>query len=175
FKGSMQNGKAVLNWATSQEASCKNFVIEKSSDGIFFSNIATISSTGTKTSGAKYSFTDNAFYNSAFYRLKQVDMDGHISVYNILDLKIGSSVLYSISLYNHSGSAGVIFYNGSQQQLAHIILTDLSGKHLSEYVLTVNQGNNQIGLPLTLAKGIYIVSIITEDRRRTSAKIAVPL
>lgn len=172
FKGSIQSGKAVLSWATAQEANNKNFILEKSLNGVDYAPLSTLASKGNSSNGSVYSFTDAGFFSKAFYRLKQIDADGNATIFNIVELKNAVASDYKISVYAHSGASYILFYNGLQQQKINIQIADLQGKKLYAYNTSVNRGDNQIQLPSNI-RGIIIVTITTEDGRRTSAKVGI--
>lgn len=171
FKGVLQNNTALLTWATSQEVNNKEFVIEKSLDGKTFSQAAVIPAAGDYN-GHTYSWTDISFRNAAYYRLKQNDIDGKSTYFNVVDIKAASSSNYDITLYTHAGANYILFYNGTKQQNVYVTCYDLSGRPLLSYRAIASEGNNMYALPQT-ANGIIIVSAVTEDGIRTSRKIAV--
>lgn len=171
FKGELQNGKAVLTWATAQETSNKNFTLEKSLTGSEYSSIAVLAS--KNTGGNQYSYTDNNFSNTAFYRLKQTDLNGSTTIYNVVNLKAAASVKYSVSVYTHAGGTGVLFYNGAQTQKVNVRFSDMNGKLLYTYNTTASPGNNLLMIPGDKAAQVMIVTILTEDGVRTSAKVGI--
>ncbi|MEP7319269.1 MAG: T9SS type A sorting domain-containing protein, partial [Panacibacter sp.] len=101
-----------------------------------------------------------------------IDADGNATIFNIVELKNAVASDYKISVYAHSGASYILFYNGLQQQKINIQISDLQGKKLYAYNTSVNQGDNQIQLPSNI-RGIIIVTITTEDGRRTSAKVGI--
>ncbi|HRI20877.1 MAG TPA: hypothetical protein PLA68_07975, partial [Panacibacter sp.] len=173
FRGNIQNGKAILSWATAQEMNNKNFTLEKSFNGTDFTAIMTMAAKGNSSNGSVYSFTDEGFFMKAFYRLKQTDADGNISSYNIVELKNSNTSDYHLSVYTHAGSSYILFYNGQQQQKINIRACDFTGKILCSYNTSVNEGDNIIQLPSTIAKGLIIVTVTTADGIRTSAKLGI--
>lgn len=172
FKGTLQNGKAVLTWATSQELNNKNFTIEKSLTGNDYSTIGTITAKGSINSGYAYSFTDNNFSNKAFYRLRQTDLNGKETVFNIVDLK-NAAALYALSVSNHAGISRILFYNGYQNQKIQVRFTDMQGRLLASYSADVTEGNNLLALPEKTGTGVVIITVISADGIRTSAKIGI--
>ncbi len=67
----------VLTWSTATEENNAMFVIEKSDNGMDYTNIGTVRGAGTSLDGQEYNFLDPAASNSRlFYRLKQTDFDG---------------------------------------------------------------------------------------------------
>ncbi len=173
FKGSLDNGLATLSWATAQENNNRNFILEKSLNGTDYTAITTIAGKGSSSAGSQYTYADAGFFMKAFYRLKQTDADGNVSVYNIVELKNSVATDYRISIYAHGGSSYILFYNGLQQQKINIRASDLLGKILYSYNSSANKGDNIIQLPSTISRGILIVTVTTEDGRRTSAKVSI--
>ncbi|MCK9480577.1 MAG: T9SS type A sorting domain-containing protein [Bacteroidia bacterium] len=67
----------LYDWSTAQEDNNSHFEIERSSDGVFWSNIGTVSGCGTCVEGQTYQFEDEAPMNGYnLYRLKQFDFNG---------------------------------------------------------------------------------------------------
>ena len=67
----------LLEWSTSFEQNSKTFIIEKSKDGVSFSNAGTINAAGSSDQSKSYRFLDLGVNDKKlFYRLKQVDHDG---------------------------------------------------------------------------------------------------
>lgn len=172
FRGATQNGKAVLSWATSQEINNRNFVIEKSADGSNYSQLAVIPVKGN-TNGSTYSYTDEAFSNTAYYRLIQADLDGTTTTYNTVQVKAVSATNYTLSVYSHAGTSGLLFYNGMNTQKINIRLTSINGQVIRSYNTTANAGNNFFPVAAPAAKQVIIATITTEDGIRTSKKICI--
>ncbi len=84
FNGNYDNGKIILNWRAENENNFSHFEIERSNDGINFTNIGTASLSATHD----YIFTDNAPLSEGknFYRLKIVNADGKFTYSVILPL-----------------------------------------------------------------------------------------
>lgn len=172
FKGSIVNGKAILAWATAHEVNNKNFVIEKSIDGIHFTQMATINAK-TNSTGNTYSYTDAVFKNIGYYRLKQVDKEGNTTVYNVVELKNISAGEYTAFAYSHDGNIGVLFYNPAQQQKITVRCANMQGKILYSYTTVANEGNNFLPLSATASKEILVITIITESGVKKSVKVGV--
>ena len=78
------NGKEVeVTWRTAMEQNNRHFVVEYSSNGTNFLPIGTVVATNL-ANGSSYSFIHKNFVNgNNYYRIKQVDIDGHFSRSNI--------------------------------------------------------------------------------------------
>ena len=82
LKAKLIGGNTFLTWTTFEEYNNKGFEIEKSSDLINFEKIAFVESRGNNTTAANYSFTDDNFKKTSYYRLKQINMSDGKSRYS---------------------------------------------------------------------------------------------
>ncbi len=167
FKGSINNGNALLEWATAQEINNKEFIIEKSLESRFFSQVATVPA---NKSGI-YSWRDFTFKEDAFYRLTQVDVDGRKTVYSIVEVKTLKAA-YTITLKVHAGNSFIMFNNSKPQQAIEIKVYDMSGKTIHTQKTTASEGSNMYELPVKV-NGVYIIAIQTQDGIRTTSKLRV--
>ena len=72
-------GEAVqLSWTTASETGNAGFAVERSTDGALFTAVGFEPGGGTTTKARRYRFVDDnlPFTDVAYYRLKQVDLDG---------------------------------------------------------------------------------------------------
>jgi hypothetical protein len=73
------NGNVII-WNTNKEENNDRFIVERATDGINFAGIGLINGAGNRTVQSTYNFTDRRFAEgNNYYRIKQVDMDGHAS------------------------------------------------------------------------------------------------
>jgi hypothetical protein len=81
FTAQQLTKEVQLNWQTSTETNNDYFVIEKSIDGIVFNEIGKIKGAGTSSLPLSYLYYDSeAPYGDVYYRLKQVDYNGHFTL-----------------------------------------------------------------------------------------------
>ncbi len=87
------NGNDVsLNWKTVSEINSKEFEIERSTDGVNFSRIASKDAAGNSFSEINYAFTDAAITKRVyFYRLKLVDVDRSYTYSNVAVIRTAGS------------------------------------------------------------------------------------
>jgi hypothetical protein len=77
WEATPSNEKVKLQWITSSEINASHFIIERSSNGINFSPIATVQAAGNSQANINYSKEDNApVQGKSYYRLKMTDIDG---------------------------------------------------------------------------------------------------
>jgi hypothetical protein len=81
-----------IAWSTVSEKNNNTFQIERSANGLSFTNIGTVKGSGTTNVGRDYNFTDEAPLPSSsgsaisinYYRLRSVDFDGKSEVSNVV-------------------------------------------------------------------------------------------
>jgi hypothetical protein len=93
FTGQLKNKTVELKWQTANEVNVSHFEIEHSTDGINWTPITSINAINGATNS--YSYTDLMPSAVNFYRVKEVDIDGRVSV----------SKTIMIRLTNNSGIA----------------------------------------------------------------------
>jgi hypothetical protein len=77
FSAKKENNQTKLSWTTAQEINTKEFIIERSADGINFKSIANVKATGNSTAAVNYNVVDmNPAKGVNLYRLKMIDIDG---------------------------------------------------------------------------------------------------
>jgi len=81
WEATPSNGKVKLQWTTSSEINFSHFIIERSADGIQYSEVARVNASNNNQTpdsyrDKQYSHLDNNPLNGkSFYRLKMVDID----------------------------------------------------------------------------------------------------
>jgi hypothetical protein len=92
-----QKQEVLLSWETKTEHSNAFFAVERSTDGIRFTEIGQKPGAGTSLEPHAYQFTDfTPLKGNNYYRLRQVDVDGHFSYSPVVTAVIAG---HTISLY----------------------------------------------------------------------------
>lgn len=140
FNGHLNNNKVDLEWMTASEFNNSYYELEKSSDGFYFNNIATISSVGNSQQNTTYYYTDFDLdkNQTLFYRLKQVDYDGQFTYSPIIAINNKFN-----GIINQNGFLSLI--NPQDYIIASIY--DISGKFIHDLTLG----------GIRLNSGVYIV------------------
>ncbi|OUJ71221.1 T9SS type A sorting domain-containing protein [Hymenobacter crusticola] len=77
FTGEAQEKNVALHWITASEKNSDYFEVQRSTNGETFAAIGKVQGEGTTSSISNYLFTDRApVAGLAYYRLRQVDLDG---------------------------------------------------------------------------------------------------
>ncbi len=164
FQGRVVEHNAVLTWTTEEEVNNMGFEIQKSPDGKIFYPIGFIKSKSKPF--PHYSFTDVKIMESAYYRLKQFDFDGSIS--------LSKSIFLS---YMPDHNPVVIFPNPARQKLFLEIkntgnttnnqnqicfsIENARGQIVFTTTGSINQVNAQLNEVVPkMKRGIYFVNIL---------------
>ncbi|TWI84995.1 putative secreted protein (Por secretion system target) [Lacibacter cauensis] len=150
--------KAVLTWKV-DERDVFQYVVEKSSNGIQFTKLIEVNSTGTGINN--YRITDQEINNqTTFYRIKQIDLNGHttyssiIKLYNRQNTSISifpnpviSSMTVSVSRTDVGSTARLLDKEGRTLQQFTItqqsFTVDMSKYAAGMYILQLSSGNIQ--------------------------------
>ncbi len=167
FTASLQPDNTVLlNWTTSQEVNNKYFDIERNGKGSVFTQIGEVNGNGTTSVIQSYSFKDaNPATGLDYYRLKQVDMDGHLTYSPVVNVLIQNYKDFSLFpdpvhdvLTISIGDA--ILENGVFRVI------DMNGKTCISTI--AGQNNIQQVNVSSLTAGTYILHYITEKNIHTA-------
>jgi hypothetical protein len=84
FNATSQGTNALLSWTTATETNNAGFQIDRSSEGSnLWEKVAFINGAGTSNSAKSYSYEDKNLQPGVYiYRMKQVDNDGTVTLYN---------------------------------------------------------------------------------------------
>jgi hypothetical protein len=170
FSASLIDENSVMViWKTNEEYDVKNFIVEKSTDGIIFNTLKIIQPSNF-TTGNTYNVVDKNNYNSSilFYRLKTVNNDQSISYSNIARIYLKSENS-DVRVYPQPAQNGVVQVSWKSAGLCDIELFDVAGRK-------INSWNKYSFNTLTiggLTKGLYIVRISQNSKELNKKMIVV--
>jgi hypothetical protein len=102
FKGNLNNTIAQLQWQTAEETTFSHFVVQKSTDGVQFQSLGNLAAKGSYSS---YVFNTVQQEPTAYYRLKQVDIDDRSEYSRIL--KLSQTTSGHIKVYPNPASSHI--------------------------------------------------------------------
>jgi hypothetical protein len=166
FNANKINEDVLLTWSTSSEKNNKGFMVEKSSDGISFTNIGFVKGAFNTTKLQNYKHSDlNAFEssNTLYYRLKQLDLDGQYTYSSVVLVNKESNELNQLRVFPNPFTANFqIAINGAKNEKVSIETFDIQGKLVNSQ--RINLTENGLNLLNTnnleaLQGGVYFVNI----------------
>jgi hypothetical protein len=159
---------ALLNWSTATEQNNLGFAIERSLDNNNYQQIGFVTGAGNSNSSMKYSFTDNNSTGSVryYYRLKQVDSDGHNKYSKVVELNV-TPAEYSLgqNYPNPFNPSTLISYTLPFESHVKIEVYNQIGQKVNQLVNQTEQpGKHQISLNArSLSSGVYYYTITTNS------------
>ncbi len=149
---------AQLKWVTATEENNKEFRIEKSSDGVDFTEIGVIPSRSNNASRQEYYYTDEDVSGATtYYRLKQVDHDGQYSYSPIKSLSFSQKATVAVT------TTGIVTTLEVPQNI-YYQLTTSTGQVMDRGNYQASSGVMEKKLPLQgLPSGIYLVQVVSQD------------
>jgi hypothetical protein len=150
----VDNQHVSLTWETGMESQLSHFEIEKSYDGIHFSQFATVKA---NNKASRYAALDNqpVFGVPNYYRIKSVELDGKTALTTIKTVLLNSK-LQVVNVYPTMLNNGGVLNVQNDVADRQLYLFDHQGRIVFQQKLT-NQ-NSQLTLP-TLPNGVYHYAI----------------
>jgi hypothetical protein len=140
-----------LNWETTSETNNDYFSIERSTDGINWSEIGKINGAGNSSASRKYFLDDENQYNEiSYYRLKQHDFSGVARTFSPISVKNCIDGNDALSIYPNPAEKAInILFNGEVEQVINTTIVDLFGRNVyqsSKYQSVINIENFEDGI-----------------------------
>ena len=164
FDGFPGDHSIKLTWKTATETNNDYMAIERSTDGIHFTDIGRVAGAGTSFDVHSYEFIDHAPVAGVnYYRLRQVDVDGIATRHKIISVKMNQLL---------NGDRVAIYPNPARDLLnlrwevtktsTRILVYDLTGK--VQITGQVEAGIAEFNLPVQeLAAGTYILQVVHDQ------------
>lgn len=171
----IENNRTVdLNWSIYTGGDPDIFEVERSSDANTFTVIQTI--TGN-INQAMYSYKDRQPVNGTnYYRLKITDLTGVITYSKIVSVNVVASNQQSVRIFPNVVTSNYFSVALSKTvNKADIIITDLSGRIVKKQSLVNAMAGSAVKVSTDNihGKGIYLVSIKTNDMLVSTGKIII--
>jgi uncharacterized repeat protein (TIGR01451 family) len=166
FTAKLQNNDGMLYWTTENELNNDHFEIERSEDGIRFSNRGNVAGNGSTASTHTYSFIDpiNTGASIVYYRLKSVDFDGKAYYSKIIALRLKGTANDNFSVYPSPFESNVkITLSVKEDKEVQCRIISFEGKEVVNRKIAVQKGDNIIVLKdlEKIAAGSYLLEINT--------------
>ena len=164
FTAVNNNYRIKLEWQTQYEQNSKHYTIQRSTDGVNFTDIDKVSAAGTSNVPLSYNYTDVLpvmLQNvpTVFYRLQSVDIDGQFSNSQVVAVHLNKKDVQLLVFPNPVKEVLQVQTNGITGQ-ATLSITDAAGRQLYTRDIILEQGSNS--MPVNIAQfssGIYYVRL----------------
>ncbi len=171
FNAECSTDGVLVNWETASEQNSDYFIIERSEDGVIWTQVGAIKAAGNSNTYINYQFEDKTVKSRInYYQLKQFDFNGTAYKFDAISSDC-SSGLEDFNLYpNPTSSSFSLQFTTSISESNTIVIYDLSGKELkridlekSEYIISIIDVSD-------LAPGLYTLDLDTNGSKKLSRK-----
>lgn len=154
-------GGAVIRWTTASENSSSHFLVEKSYDMENWKVVDSVLSAGFSSTNTDYtSIEESERKGLAYYRLKQVDINGETKVYDPVSVFCSSNKDYiSISPNPSNGNFTLEIYADKSLGVKETIIYDSKGSQVYNKNLDIKNGTTVLSFNLDLESGVYFMRV----------------
>ena len=169
FTGVNKNNIIALNWQTQYEQNSSHYAMQRSIDGVNFSDIGRVTAAGNSNIPLSYNYSDILpptvkMHHTVFYRLQSVDIDGNFGYSDILALQLDKTDIQLLVSPNPAKDVLQIQTGNSLAGPAVLTITDATGRQLLKKDINLQQGSNTMPVNISLfGPGIYIVRLINSS------------
>lgn len=172
----MRTASGVVNivWNVANEIDMKQYEVERSSDGRYFTSIQTIATLGD----ASYRvMDDHPLATGTYYRIKSISLNGQVD-YSTIRFVPAASASFSIIAYPNPLETGKVLsieVTNQEASYYHVRLYNGWGQSVFEtdWHAEIGISNHSMHLPTQLTSGAYQLEIISESGHRVLQKIVV--
>ena len=166
FTAQKQGITSWLQWKTIKEINSAYFDVERSSDAINFYFVSKITAAGNSASEISYSFIDNnPLQGVNYYRLKQVDVDGHYIYSPARQVRFDQTSTDKVSYYPNPTHGILMIAVTSLMQSEQMVInvSDVSGVVIEQFKREPFSGNLVKIDMRGFAKGVYFIQVKTNS------------
>lgn len=164
FHAICDGNKVSISWQTASEKNNRYFEVERSSDAVNFTPVAKIDSKNPNSSTPlSYDATDhNPINGKSYYRLKQVDVEGHYSYSSLVVLNCNSNsvVPSSVTIYPNPATDNLTIDIKGLPGKKSLMIYDVTGKEMTNKQINTQDENILETIDVSsLAKATYILRL----------------
>ncbi len=158
FAGAIENSRSRLKWISENEINLKEYIVEKSLDGIHFYKAGSVKATNVNNGGYVFDDPENISM-VAYYRLQLINADRDSYKKSKTIVLYNRNAPFKISTINPFKNNLKVEIFVPENGIGELTLFDMYGKAVSSKKTELNKGNSSIemnnvnGLP----SGIYIL------------------
>jgi predicted extracellular nuclease len=161
--------KSKLKWTTTQETNTKEFIIERSANGINYQPIGAVKAAGNSTTAVYYNAVDiNPAKGVNQYRLKMIDIDGKPEYSAVRRVNFDNNNLYSF-YPNPAKNLINIAVDNANRLVVDAEIYNMQSQLLMKRKINIASQITPVDIS-SLSSGIYLLKIIANDGTATMQK-----
>jgi len=171
----VQTGNVVIKWNTIGESNVANYKVQRSTNGVTFTDIAT--QTAANLSTASYSINDSkAVTGTNYYRIKVTNNNGSVNYSSVVTVVIGK-VASGITAYPNPlvGQHLNVAFNNLEAGTYDVAIFNMAGNKVFAKSITHNASTSveQLSINNHLATGTYTVHVTNANGVACQSQIEV--
>ncbi|MDI1354869.1 MAG: T9SS type A sorting domain-containing protein [bacterium] len=172
FKASVCESAVCLRWITATEKNTDKFIVQRSSDGVSWKEIATVKAANNSQQVLYYSAKDNYPNNGiSYYQLKALDLDQTFDFSPIVSVDNSHDEGVRLLVYPNpsDGNIQVEIVSEGINQKAHLLIIDAAGSTVREFPDIIFNDKTIFDIPMkpALSAGIYQFVLTVGDQTRS--------
>jgi hypothetical protein len=181
FRGSYKyDGNVELAWVTQTGSNFDKFEVERSMDGYSWTKSGTIAAQQQVAYGNDYTYVDKVSRNTAlkrdlYYRLKQVDADGTVSLSRLMVLRVYNTPTLTMISVTPNPLKRDLSVNVQLQENCYVSmrLRNESGNTVLSKIVEADRGVNNLLIEgsSSLKPGYYVLELIVNSKERMLVKL----
>ncbi|WP_232066358.1 choice-of-anchor D domain-containing protein [Hymenobacter sp. BT18] len=161
FSAAREGAQVQVQWATASERNSARFEVERSADGVHFTQVGRVNGQGSTTARSTYRFADaKPLSGVSYYRLRQVDQDGTAHLSEVRTVQ-GGKLLAGI--YPNPVASTLYLQLPEHAGAVQAIVTDLAGREVYRAMVPASQQLDLRQLP----QGSYVLVLQGAQLRST--------
>ncbi|HWI91744.1 MAG TPA: T9SS type A sorting domain-containing protein, partial [Flavisolibacter sp.] len=162
-------GGGVMNvkWRTSAEQNTDRFSVQRSVDGVNWSEIGSVAAAGQSSVERSYVFADRTAGATNLYRVVEYDYNGQTTISSIV--RGGCGIQSEVRLYpNPSKGSSALSIPLSQASSVRLQVMDSKGAVVQQKQIMLPAGNNTVPIDVSkYAEGVYSVQVQYNNQTKT--------
>jgi len=167
FNAQCAGNSVKVQWSTALEQNSRNFSVQRSTDGVNWSEIGNVNATGQSEQQRGYMFEDKAPISSGMYRVVEHSLSGQSTISSIV--RSNCSLKEPITLYpNPSFGSTALNVSFEQPTALKLLVMDSKGAIIQQSQMQIPSGNSTIPLNVSsYPKGVYTVNVQFNSQVKT--------
>lgn len=167
-----------VTWQTALEINNNGFEVERSTDGVNYTNIGFVQGHDNSTVAQNYNYPDNTAEPNVvyYYRLNQIDNNGNSELSYVVSAEVTGAAALTVSepMPNPASMSSHILLNSTVAMNIDVKIYSVMGQLVSDMPLAINAGDNTVNLELaSLNSGNYNAVIEAGGKSFTKSFIIV--
>ncbi len=163
FTAVVEEAGVLLRWLTVSEEHNDRFIVERSIDGRTFTALGTVKGQGNSRVAVTYRFVDTSPHTgTAYYRLRQMDVDGAESYSNAIAVASAGSTdnLHLHAYPNPFTTSLAVAVTTANTRSALLRIVNLQGRVILTRPVALTKGLTEVHLDVQqLSTGVYILQL----------------